>query len=193
MEYPRGIKTSNCKHISYGNRGMGLEEDLNITNEQYRLNNKAVVYKKPTPITICKVNYDKLTPIIIEAKFKTPSTTDYNGVYKGIYLDFEAKETKLNKFPLKNIHKHQLKHLNDVTNNGGFAFIIVKFATYNKVFLLKEENLNDFIQNENKSAIPIEYFIEKGYLIKTSFNPRLDYLEIIDIWIKEKKNEKIIK
>ena len=30
---------------------------------------------------------------IVEAYFQQPSTTDYNGVYKGYYIDFEAKET----------------------------------------------------------------------------------------------------
>ena len=50
--------------------------------------------------------------MINEAYFRTPSTTDYNGVYNGYYIDFEAKETK-NKtsFPLNNIHAHQVEHM----------------------------------------------------------------------------------
>lgn len=50
--------------------------------------------------------------MINEAYFRTPSTTDYNGVYQGYYIDFEAKETK-NKtsFPLNNIHDHQVEHM----------------------------------------------------------------------------------
>ena len=41
----------------YSNRGMGLENDLNQANKYYLDNNIAVIYKKPTPITINKVNY----------------------------------------------------------------------------------------------------------------------------------------
>ena len=86
----------NNKYQSHSNRGMVLENDLNATNEYYLLNNVAVIYKKPTPITINKVDYpSRKDAVIKEAHFKIPSTTDYNGIYKGKYIDFEAKETKL--------------------------------------------------------------------------------------------------
>ena len=36
----------------YGGRGMTLEEELNLSNQYYRSIDKAVVYKKPTPVQI---------------------------------------------------------------------------------------------------------------------------------------------
>ena len=94
MNYPNGIEKKYYNLVTYGNRGMSLEEDLNITNEYYRENNIAIIYKKPTPITIHKVDYpSRKEAVIKEAHFKIPSTTDYNGIYKGKYIDFEAKET----------------------------------------------------------------------------------------------------
>ena len=105
-------------NYKYSNRGMGLESDLNNTNKYYLENNIAVIYKKPTPITINKVNYhSRKDALITEAHFKIPSTTDYNGIFKGKYIDFEAKETK-NKtsFPLSNIHTHQIEHLKKIIN-----------------------------------------------------------------------------
>ena len=36
------------------------------------------------------------------------------------------------------------------------------------------------LNNNTKKSIPLSYFEEFGYLIKTNYNPRLDYLKIID-------------
>ncbi|HAJ54544.1 MAG TPA: Holliday junction resolvase RecU, partial [Lactobacillus sp.] len=53
------------------------EEELNLSNQYYRSVDKAVVYKKPTPVQIVKVDYPKRSQAVIrEAYFKTPSTTD---------------------------------------------------------------------------------------------------------------------
>ena len=179
MQYPNAISKS--KTTIYSNRGMNLEYDINVTNEYYLTNDIAVIYKKPTPITINKVDYpSRKDAVIKEAHFKTPSTTDYNGIYKGKYIDFEAKETKLKSFPLQNIHKHQLDHLEKIVKHGGIGFVIVAFTSLNEVFLLPIENFINYITETKKKSIPYTFFKEKGYLIEYSYNPRLDYLKIID-------------
>ena len=43
MNYPTGIKKSYKKVTTYDNRGMTLEEDINITNEYYLNNNIACI------------------------------------------------------------------------------------------------------------------------------------------------------
>ena len=92
MKYPAGVKVVPTVHkkedIQYGNRGMSLEHDLNITNDYYRESNRALIYKKPTPIKVTKVDYQKSSVVIKEGFFEHPSTTDYNGVYHGLYIDF---------------------------------------------------------------------------------------------------------
>lgn len=169
------------KYQSHSNRGMVLENDLNATNEYYLLNDIAVIYKKPTPITINKVNYpSRRDAVITEAHFNTPSTTDYNGIYRGKYLDFEAKETKLNYFPLSNIHKHQIEHLKKIMEHGGIGFLIVRFVLSDDIFYLDATKFFEFLDNNKRKSIPIEYFCENGYKIKVKFNPRIDYLKIID-------------
>lgn len=181
MNYPNGIKSNIKNNINYSNRGMDFEADINITNEYYLNNNIAVIYKKPTPITINKVDYkSRIDAVIKEAHFKTPSTTDYNGIYKGKYIDFEAKETKLKYFPLSNIHKHQILHLRKICEHGGIGFILVYFKSLNETYLLLGNDLFEFIDNEERKSIPIEYFKKKGYLIKPKYNPRIDYLSILD-------------
>lgn len=181
MKYPGGFKKQGSSIINYANRGMSFEADINITNTYYKDNDVAIIYKKPTPITINKVDYkSRVDAVIKEAHFKTPSTTDYNGVYKGKYIDFEAKETKLNYFPLSNIHNHQIEHLKSIVRHGGIGFILVDFTKLDKIFLLEADKLFSFIENNTRKSIPLEYFEEFGYLIKPKFNPRIDYLSIID-------------
>ena len=173
------------KKIFHNNRGMNLENDINLSNQYYVDTKQAFIYKKPTPIKIIKVDYptknNKIGNIKIkEAYFESPSTTDYNGLYKGKYIDFEAKETN-NKsyFPLENIHEHQIKHLKNILENGGICFLIIRFIEYNKTYLLFAKDFFDFIDNNDRKSIPYEYFMEKGYEIKEKYSPRLDYLEII--------------
>jgi len=181
MNYPTGINKKWNKPVTYNNRGMTLEEDINLTNKYYLEIDKAIIHKKPTPVQIVKVDYPSRDKAKInEAYFITPSTTDYNGIYKGKYIDFEAKETKTLNFPLQNIHEHQIIHLNSIIKHGGISFILVRFIKLNECFLLKTEDLMDFIKNNERKSIPYDYFKEKGYIIELKYSPRLDYLKIID-------------
>ena len=97
--------------LSFSNRGKSLEDELNETNEFYLSRGIAVIHKKPVPIQVVNVNYPaRSAAVITEAYFRTPSTTDFNGVWQGKYIDFEAKETKsATSFPLQNIHEHQVQ------------------------------------------------------------------------------------
>jgi len=195
MNYPSGVNKIFKPQKVYSNRGMSLEGDINYTNEYYLNNDVAVIYKKPTPITIVDVNYpSRKDAVITKAFFKTPSTTDYNGIYKGKYIDFEAKETtSLTSFPLSNIHNHQIEHLKKVQSHGGIAFIIIRFTKLSLNFLLTYENLDYFLNNNEKKSIPLNFIKEKGYQIKEKYNPRIDYLAIIDeIYFKGDLYEKEI-
>ncbi len=196
MKYPNKINNNYKTTIDYGNRGMSLEDDINATNEFYRSIDKAIIYKKPTPITISKVTYNSSKEkVITEAYFKIPSTTDYNGIYKARYIDFEAKETKLKNFPLINIHKHQVEHLKKVYEHGAIAFLIVRFTSLNETFYLDIKDLTYYLDNVKKSYISHDFFESNGYRIKEKYNPRIDYLSIIDdIYFKgefyEQENQK---
>jgi len=183
MKYPNGIKKQNIiNNISYTNRGMTLENDLNETNEYYRQIDKAYIYKKPTPIKITKVDYPSRDKAVIkEAFFSAPSTTDYNGIYKGKYIDFEAKETKSKtSFPLTNIHSHQIEHIKNIHNHQGIVFLIVRFVLLNETYLLLSKDFLDFIKKNKRNSIPLSFFKENAYLIKEGYRPRVDYLKIID-------------
>lgn len=179
MLYPNKIEKTGYKTVNYSNRGMNLENLINETNEYYVEKDIALIYKKPTPIGISEAVYTEHGRIIKNGYFKAPSTLDYNGIYKGKYIEFEAKETqKKTSFPLANFHEHQLKYMKKVINHGGICFVIIKMN--NQIFLIKGEDLIKFIDENIRKSIPYEYLKEKGFVIKESYNPALDYLKIVD-------------
>ena len=177
-------KQVNQKNIKKANLGMLLEEMINETNTYYLKNNIAVIHKKPIPIQIVKVNYpSRCEAIITEAYYKTPSTTDYNGIYRGRYIDFEAKETNIaTSFSLNNIHAHQVEHLKQIVKHGGIGFLIVYFKKHDEVYLLPHDILESYWEKRDteRKSIPYEIFKEKAYLIKINYMPRLDYLKVLD-------------
>ena len=175
------------------NKGLSLEEMINDTNEYYLNNDIAVIHKKPIPIQVVSVNYPSRNKArITEAYYKTPSTTDYNGVYKGYYIDFDAKEChSLTSFPLKNVHIHQAIHLQKIEAQDGIGFFLVSWNKYNEYYILPIDDYmkfyNESLSGERKS-IPYSYFKENLIMIYDSFRPRLDYLKGIDQLIKERNN-----
>lgn len=173
------------KTNTYANRGMMLERDINQSNKYYLDYNIALIYKKPTPIKVVKVEYPK--NVIKEAYFNEPSTLDYNGIYKGKYLEFDAKETQSNtSFPISNIHKHQLEHMKRVIYFGGITFLIVRFTKINETYILLGRELFNFIESNDRKSIPIDYFRKNGFLVELKYIPRLDYISIIDkIMVKD--------
>ena len=77
-----------------------------------------------------------------------------------------------------------------IIKHEGITFLLIDIQ--NKVFLLKGEDIIDFIKNNNKKSIPYSYIEEKGYQIEYSYNPILNYINTLDnVYFKgEIKNEK---
>lgn len=168
-------------------RGMSLEEDISLSNEHYLATDKAVIYKKPTPVQIVKVDYPRREAAkIVEAYYKTPSTTDYNGIYKGRYIDFEAKETKVKTFPFGNISQHQIDHLKRILDHGGIAFIMIAFTTLNEVYLIDASHMIDDYYHSQRKSMTYDQIKSLGHLIPQGYMPRIDYLKVIDeVYFKE--------
>ena len=190
MRYPNGQKfekkpvkprkKSADISLSAANRGMNLEADINESNDYYTEHGIALITKRPTPINVVKVDYSRGARIT-DAYFEKQSTTDYNGVYKGKYIDFEAKNTK-NKtsFPLANITPHQITHLKRVVEQGGIAFFIIAFETLNEVYLLDSAFVVHYYEHGDRKSIPYTVFKEEGILIKQGYNPRLHYIDAVE-------------
>lgn len=176
------------KNIGYANRGMFLEHIINNANTYYLSKDIAIIYKKPTPIKVLNVAYrSSKTTLIDKAVFSETSTLDYNGIYKGKYIEFDAKECKNStSFPLSNIKPHQIEHIKNIMRHNGIVFLIIFMN--NKFYLLKGDSLISFIDNNDRKSIPYEYIEEKGYIIKEGYMPRIDYIKAIDeAYLKEEK------
>lgn len=208
MNYPNGQpykenksldgrkSTSNSSSIEYGGRGMSLEKDIEHSNAFYLKRGIAVIHKKPTPVQIVNVHYPKRSKAVInEAYFRTPSTTDYNGVYNGYYIDFEAKETK-NKtsFPLNNIHDHQVDHMRNTYQQHGIVFLMIRFKSLDEVYLLPYSKFEFFwnrYQKDIKKSITVDEIRKNGYHIPYQYQPRLNYLKAVDKLILDESEDRV--
>ncbi len=191
LKYPDGsireieiFKKETKKNLKKSRLGVSFEQAINESNEYYLNKQIASIYKKPTPVQIVKVDYPARNKAkITEAYFKTPSTTDYNGIYRGKYIDFEAKSCQSTSFSFDNIYEHQIKHLELTEKLGGCSFLIIEFPAKDEIYLFPTKILVEKFNESKKGgrkSIPYEIFKTEGILINTGFNPRIDYLEAVD-------------
>ncbi len=192
MNYPNGSKPKpvnkpviQTKKAVKAHLGIDFEDMINQSNTYYLQNDLCLSYKKPTPIRITKVDYPSRNRArITEAFYQVPSTTDYNGIYKGKYVDFEAKSCNGKSFSFSHIYEHQIAHLDKVRKHGGISFLIILFNDYKEVFLLDALHLVELYEDAKKGgrkSIPYSYFVEHGTKISLGINPVVDYLKAIDV------------
>lgn len=188
--YPGGInkkkpakqvkKLNTLKTNSYRNRGMSFESEINLSNAYYAEHKRAIITKRPTPINVVKVDY-ALGAKITHAYFESQSTTDYNGIYRGKYLDFEAKSTQSHTaLAIANITIHQRRHLGNIIDHGGIAFFLISFTSKDEVYVLKAEDFLAFCAKEKRQSLPYVWIKANGKRVVIQFQPRLDYLTAVD-------------
>lgn len=169
--------------VNFANRGMSFEAAINDSNQYYLSRGIAVIHKKPTPVQIVKVDYPKRSRAkIVEAYFRQASTTDYSGVFKGHYIDFEAKETRQKTaMPMKNFHAHQIEHMTQVVAQKGICFVLLHFSTLKETYLLPAPALIAFYQiDKGSKSMPIHYIREHGHALHLGGFPSLPYLDIVE-------------
>ncbi len=79
---------------------------------------------------------------------------------KGIV--FEAKTTK-NKtnFPLNNIQEYQYKLADELLEYVQSVFYIIEFRELNEIYLVHSSKIKEFINNNERKSIPIDWFRDK--------------------------------
>ncbi len=138
------------------NKGLYLESVINYTLEKYSNDSLAYFYKIPLNSTLISVDNN-----ILKSKLTKNIFCDYIGIYKGAYIEFEAKETELDYFNLSNIKKSQFEKLEIVSKNSGVSFIVVYFHKYDKYYGLSWSSLLNF----NTKKISFDWFERNGFEI----------------------------
>ncbi len=165
------------KNKSYANRGMFLERIIERTNNKYRNAGVADIQKLPTPVKIMKVTGSKVEGVRTKGHL-----VDYMGIYKGLALVFDAKETKGTNFPLENISEHQYRLLESWSEKGAIAFLIVHFKKYDKYYYLPFNSLKWAVERAKtggRKSIAFDEFEQMGQEIKSKDGYALHYLEAI--------------
>ncbi len=182
MNYPGNIKKEYHKKVDYANRGMDLEMLVNMTNEKLLEDDIAVIYKKPTPIQVTKYNYNNKR--ITDAYYQTQSTLDYNGLYKGYYIEFDAKNTLQKSLPLSNIAEHQINHIKKIIKHNGIVFLLIMIE--NEIYVLDGIFVVDFINHEERKSIPYEYIKTNGIKVDYNYLKGVNYIPAIEELIRRK-------
>lgn len=161
------------------NMGMAFEADVSKTCDFYREREEADIYKRPTPIRIVRMSKTK-KGMIEEAYFEEKSTTDYVGIYKGLYIDFECKETIHDTIPYHMIREQQYRHLELIAKMGGIGFFLVSFKTVQEVYLIDCKKILALTKEKKHPGFKRSFFMENGIRVRRGYNPPYYLLEAIE-------------
>ncbi|MBJ8061032.1 Holliday junction resolvase RecU [Bacillus cereus] len=167
--------------MGLGNRGMAFERLINLANEMYQRGRVALINKRPTPVKVLKSKGGRVLNGFYEAK----STVDYDGVYKGRAIAFEAKSTEnATRFVLKNIAQHQLDYLEKAEKMGAICFFLIEFSKDKSIFVVPLSVIQSYVrmsyQPKGKKSIPRTDFDIYGYLVEQTERAPIDYLQYVD-------------
>lgn len=112
------------KDRRYANRGMTLEEFINYSNQSYRRDGVAVVWKVPTAFKPIRNAYGQVVNVKVEGK----SCVDYLGRVGTIPLAAEAKESKGDSIRFDSVQDHQAAFMDDyLGQNEAICLVLVAF------------------------------------------------------------------
>ena len=164
---------------SRGLRGSTLEEFVNHTNERYTEMGLALIQKIPTPITPVKIDQEHRH--ITLAYFDKISTVDYIGAVQGIPVCFDAKECKVDTFPLQNIHEHQVDFMEKFEKQGGIAFLLIYYSTRDELYYMRYGQIRRFWERGNNGGRKSFRYdeLDPGWFMEFKQGYFIPYLDMI--------------
>ena len=164
-----------------GLRGSVFEERINRTIAEYRLKKLALIQKIPTPIVPMKMDNDGHITL---AYFDKKSTVDYIGNVQEIPVCFDAKECKTDKFPLRNIHKHQVEFMKDWETQGGISFLLIYFSNRELAYYMRFSELVKIYKSKKDFKIDD---LDDLYFIDMKGKIKIDFLKLMQLDIDSRE------
>lgn len=164
---------------SRGLRGSVLEEMVNYSNRKYREKNLALIQKVPTPIT--PVHFDKDTRHITLAYFEKKSTVDYIGAIQGHPVCFDAKECATDRFPLQNLHEHQVDFMTAFEKQQGISFLLIYFSHRQECYYLRYSEMMRYWERMNKGGLKHFKYeeLDPDFFVHSQSGVSLHYLSCV--------------
>lgn len=162
---------------SHANRGAFLESVIDMANNKYRNAGVADIRKVPTPVKILKQTGNRIT-----GHTEKPIWVDYMGVYNGLPIIFDAKQTSKTSFPLDNLSEHQYSLLESWAQKGAVAFLVVYFSKYDKYYYLPFASLKwakERADSGGRKSIAYKEFETMAAEVKSKDGYTLHYLEAV--------------
>ena len=162
------------------NKGKAFEEEVILTNKQYKRKGIALIQKISTPWIVIRRGKQ-----IVSAFPEGKSTLDFRGTVKGgTSISFDCKENKKEErgLPLRYIQEHQIKYMRQALEIGEVSFILCYMAMFDKRYFISGDNVicyyDRWQNNKGKRGfnfIPVEAMKE----VRPRNGILLDYLEEI--------------
>lgn len=165
--------------IYTGKRGQAFEYTLDYTNKAYQNQGRALINKRPTPMKIIGKTRGNQHICIFDKK----STVDYDGIYAGRAITFEAKKTEKKSFPLSMLTDHQVEYLESAERQGAVSFVIIEMKALGDVFLVPNNMVRKYIKeakNGGRKSIPMDDLEVYAFLVESKNGVPLDYLSVVD-------------
>ena len=115
------------------------------------------------------------------AYFDKISTVDYIGAVQGIPVCFDAKECRVDTFPLQNVHEHQMNFMDKFEKQGGIAFLLIYYSTRDELYYMRYEEIRRFWdrgKNGGRKSFRYEE-LDPGWFMKLKQGYFVPYLDLI--------------
>lgn len=163
------------------NRGQAFEEEVELTNNQYRRKGIASIQKIATPVKVLSNKGGRVSGF-----YDKKSTLDFRGTVKpGISISFDCKENNKDErgLPLAYIQDHQIAYMRQALEMKERTFILCYMAMFDKRYFISGQVILDYWDrwkaNKGKRGynfVPVEEMKE----VKSRNGFILDYLGGMD-------------